>query len=321
MIIASMSPPPPCPDGRPCDRKVQVGNSFQTSFCITAYVRSDSYVYFRGEGPAAGASTQVVLPPATVASTVTAVGTSMPFVATPAPVVEQPGMQAKEFPTLRLSESPKLLPSFGLSSSSPSPKLPWGAAEDLSPPFLPNRVQVGRSQAVPDEDSSFSVSLLSPGLFFRPPRGSTSPPAGGVLLPTTLDDFDDSVLGDAITYALCEQFPGSESPFSLPVYVAVKFGRSAGPSSTSDCVGFGDLRSANGGVLDCCPSHGLGRGRVIREQDYSDARTDSWSPAVCCLQMETRHMVSIFIIFVFWSSWKLRSWPGSSLVVPFMYEL
>ena len=63
-------------------------------------------------------------------STVTAVGMCTPFVATPALVVEQPGMQAMEFPTLRLSEPPKLLPSFGLSSSSPSPTLPWGAAED-----------------------------------------------------------------------------------------------------------------------------------------------------------------------------------------------
>ena len=47
--------------------------------------------------PPPGASTQVVLPPATVANTVTAVGTSTPFVATPAPVVEQPGMHAKGF--------------------------------------------------------------------------------------------------------------------------------------------------------------------------------------------------------------------------------
>ena len=67
-------------------------------------------------------------------------------------------------------------------------------------------------------DSLFDVSPLSPGLFFRPPRGSGSPPAGGVLLPTTLDDFDDSVLGDPITYALCEKFSGSESPLSLHVY-------------------------------------------------------------------------------------------------------
>ena len=91
--------------------------------------------------PMPGASIQVVLPPATVASSVTAIGTSMPFVATPAPVVEQSGVYAREFLTLRLSESPELLPPFGLSSS--SPLLPWGATEDSSPPFLPNRVQVG----------------------------------------------------------------------------------------------------------------------------------------------------------------------------------
>ena len=33
-----------------------------------------------------------------------------------------------------------------------------------------------------------------------------------------LEDFDDSVLGDPISYAQFEQFPGSESPLSLPVY-------------------------------------------------------------------------------------------------------
>ena len=64
----------------------------------------------------------------------------------------------------------------------------------------------------------FNVSPLSPGLLFRPSRGGQSPPAEGVLLPTTLDDFDDSVLGDPITYEWCEHFPGSESPLSLPVY-------------------------------------------------------------------------------------------------------
>ena len=159
------------------------------------------------EVPPPRASTQVVLPPATVAHTVAAAGTSTPFVVTPAPVVEQPGVHAKGFPTLQLLESPELLLSFGLSSPSPSPMLPWGAAEDSSPPFSPNRVQAGPSQDAPDEDSLFTVSPLSPGLFFRPPRGSGSPPAGGVLLPTMLDDFDESVLGDPITYAQCEQFP------------------------------------------------------------------------------------------------------------------
>ena len=218
----------------------------------------------RARVPPPGAATQVVLPPATVASTVTAVGTSTPFVAPPAPVVEQPETQAKEFPTLRLSESPELLPSFGLSSSSPSPTLPCGAVENSSPLFSLSRVPVRHSQDVLDEDSSFSVSPLSPGLFFQPPRGSTSPPAGGALLPMTLDDFVDSVLGDPIIDAWCEQFPGSKSPLSLPVCVAVRVGLSAGPSSTSDWVGFGDLRSAAGGVFDRCPSHGLGGGWAIR---------------------------------------------------------
>ena len=59
---------------------------------------------------------------------------------------------------------------------------------------------------------------MSPGLLFRQTRGGQSPPAEGILLTTTLDDFDDSVLGYPITYARCEHFPGSESPLSLPVY-------------------------------------------------------------------------------------------------------
>ena len=33
-----------------------------------------------------------------------------------------------------------------------------------------------------------------------------------------LEDFDDSVLGDPISYARFEQYPGSESPLSLRVY-------------------------------------------------------------------------------------------------------
>ena len=63
------------------------------------------------------------------------------------------------------------------------------------------------------------MSPLSPGLLFRPSPGGQLPLAEGVLLPMTLEDFDDSVLGDPITYARCEHFPGSESPVSLPVYV------------------------------------------------------------------------------------------------------
>ena len=175
--------------------------------------------------PPPGVSSDTVVPPVTVANEGIDVGTSVPVVAAPAPVVEQPsspvrggGGHVVEVLQPLLSESPKLLPLSGRSSSSSSPTLPWGAADDSSPPFSPNRVQAGHSQDVPDKGSLFNVSPLSPGLLFRPSQGGQSPPAEGVLLPTTLDDFGDSVMGDPITYARCEQFPGSESPLSLPVY-------------------------------------------------------------------------------------------------------
>ena len=161
-----------------------------------------------------GTAAQGVLPPGTATNSVTGFDTSTSAVATAAPVVRQPDPKAKEVPTLRLSESPGLLPSFGLSSPSPSPTLPWDTAEDSSPPFSPNRVREGHSQDVPDEGSLFNVSLLSPGRV-RPTREGGAAPSEGVLLPTMLGDFDDSVLGDPISY---EQFPGSESPLSLPVY-------------------------------------------------------------------------------------------------------
>ena len=80
----------------------------------------------------------------------------------------------------QLSESPDLLPSFGLSSSSPSTTLPWGTAEDSSPTFSPNRVRDGHSQDIPDEGSLFNVSPLSPGLVVRPTRGSGAAPSEGV---------------------------------------------------------------------------------------------------------------------------------------------
>ena len=165
-----------------------------------------------------GAAAQWVLPPGTTTNPVTGLDTIMPAVATATPVVRQPDPKAKEVPTLRLSESPDLLPLFGLSSPSPSPTLPWSTAEDSSPPFSPNRVREGHSQDVPDEGSLFNVSPLSPGLVVRPTREGGAAPSEVVLLPTILEDFDDSVLGDPISYARFEQFPGSESPLSLPVY-------------------------------------------------------------------------------------------------------
>ena len=140
----------------------------------------------------------------TVNESVTGFDTNTPLVVTPAKLVDQKTPQVEDFPTLDLSESSELLPSFGLStssSSSYSPTLPWGTADDSSPSFSPNRVREGQSQKDPDEGSLFNVSPLSPELVVRPPRevGATQPE--GILLPTMLDDFNDSVLRDPISYA------------------------------------------------------------------------------------------------------------------------
>ena len=84
--------------------------------------------------------------------------------------------------------------------------------------LVPQSCSGGLLQDVPDEGSLFHVSPISPG-FFMHPSGAASPhPQTGVLLPTTLDDFSDSVLGDPITYAQCERIPWSDTPITLPVY-------------------------------------------------------------------------------------------------------
>ena len=247
-----------------------------------------------------GAAAQGVLPQDTVTNTVAGFDTSTPAVAMPAPVAGQPEPQAKDFLTLRLSESSDLLPSFGLSSSSSSPTLPWGTAEDSSPSFSPNRVREGHSQNIPGEGSLFNVSPLSPGLVVRPTREGGAAPSEGVLLPTMLEDFDDLVLGDPITYARIEQLPGSESPLSLPVYVWP-------PSSAllTDSV----IRT----VLAPRIPKGLQQGpqwltHLSRREktgcwnrDCRVVRTVSWSAANSRLQMETWHMAYSYIILAFWS--------------------
>ena len=153
-----------------------------------------------------GAVAQELLPADTVNKSVTGFDTSTPLVATPAIVVGQQIPQVKDFPTLNLSESSELLPSFGLSSSSPT--LPWGTAEDSSHSFSPNRVHEGHSQNVPSEGSLFNVSPLSPELVVQHTLEGGATQYEGVLLPMILDDFNDSVLGDPISYARIEQLPG-----------------------------------------------------------------------------------------------------------------
>ena len=45
------------------------------------------------------------------------------------------------------------------------------------------------------------------------------------------------------------------------------------------------------------------------KRDYWGVRTDSWSPAISRLQMETRHVAYSYITLAFWSWWELRSRP------------
>ena len=48
----------------------------------------------------------------------------------------------------------------------------------------------------------------------RPLGAAEQHPDAGVLLPSTVDGFSDSVLGDLIAYAKCEQIPGSDAPMT-----------------------------------------------------------------------------------------------------------
>ena len=91
------------------------------------------------------------------------------------------------------------------SSSSSSPTFPWGTAESSSPSFSPNRVKEDQSQISASADSLFNVSPLSP---IEPNRENGMPQPNGVLLPTILDEFNDSVLGGPISYARLEQARG-----------------------------------------------------------------------------------------------------------------
>ena len=102
-------------------------------------------------------------------------------------------------PRFAMAEGPRQIHPPWLVTSS-SPMLSWGTAEDSSPPFSPNWVRERHYQNIPDEGSLFNVSPLSPGLVVWPTRGSGAAPSEGVLLPTMLEEFDDLVLGDPISY-------------------------------------------------------------------------------------------------------------------------
>ena len=165
-----------------------------------------------------GVNADVLPPTDSVGMSATDVNANTPVVTAPDLKGSDGKLMSKKSPSGDLSESSELLPLFGWSSpssSSSSPTLPWGTAENSSPAFSPNHVREGQSQTSPSEGSLFNVSPMSP---IEPNRDNGMPQPSGVLLPTILDEFNDSVLGEPISYARLEQAPGSESPLLLPVY-------------------------------------------------------------------------------------------------------
>ena len=96
---------------------------------------------------------------------------------------------------------------------------------------------------------------------FRPSRAAQQFPPDGVLLPTTLDDFSDSVLGDPITYAQCEQIPGSDSPMSLPVYAL--------PSGSAYMLGQSSVQTVLASVTSSRPE--VGSSAVAPPMDMEDS--------------------------------------------------
>ena len=114
----------------------------------------------------------------------------------PSPVVRTVDIPAVgQVETIQLSSPPM---SGQLSPGSPR-TVAFEDLGDSSVPLSPNRVQAGRSQEVPEDGSLFNVSPVSLGFLMRPSGAAGQHPEAGLLLPSALDGFSDSVLGDLIT--------------------------------------------------------------------------------------------------------------------------
>ena len=89
---------------------------------------------------------------------------------------------------------------------------------------IPVDIPVERVESVQLSSPPMSgqLSLASPQTVALEDLGDSDAPVGprwaGVLLPSTLDGFSGSVLGDPIAYAQCEQIPESNTPMTLPIY-------------------------------------------------------------------------------------------------------
>ena len=132
----------------------------------------------------------------------------------PPPVVGMVDVQAVEQVEIIHLSSPPM--SGQLSAGSPR-MVAFEELGDSSVPLSPNHVQAGRSQVVPEDGSLFNM-LQHPG--------------AGVLLPSALDGFNDSVLGDPIAFAQFEQIYTLQSGLSyMPGQSSVQTVLASGVSS------------------------------------------------------------------------------------------
>ena len=224
-----------------------------------------------------------ILPLTTVVSIMDAVSMVTPFVVPPAPEIERPVMQAQDFSNCRLTKSRKFLSLFRLLTSSPAPTLPRDSAKDSSPFLSLDRVP--------------------------PLRGNKSPPAGEALLQPLTDDCVASGLG-----LLCgvNSIRG-QNPLGLCLDVRL---------SGLYCQPDPPVLPTGSALRISTP---LLEGSSTSASDYSRScrvvRTDTRSPAICCVPVETQHKDCCRILFSPWSTRDVGSRSISSLGVAFMFGL
>ena len=114
----------------------------------------------------------------------------------PSPVVGTVDVPAVgQMETIHISSPPM---SGQLSHGSPR-TVAFEELGDSSVPLSPNHAQAGRSQEVPEDGSLFNVSPVKPGFLMAPLDAAGQHPEAGMqllLLPSALDGFSDSVLGE-----------------------------------------------------------------------------------------------------------------------------
>ena len=181
---------------------------------------------------------------------------------TDSPFIVPPELgQLHDFQTYRTSESRPSFSLLSLSASSSALTLMRKPAKCSSSSSSIDRCHhllpaVSRNTFY-EVDAPFHSHLCR-----QPLRGTTSPPPGEALLLPPADNCLIPGLADPNTAVRCEPFPGSEPPCYLPAYATVRAVPPAGPSGSSDWVGFQDIYVSASETFDLCNARNPGGGRV-----------------------------------------------------------